>query len=73
VNGGFFILSPRALDYIDGGESAWEGAPLERLAHALELMCYRHEGFRQAMDTLRDRRQLESLWQARKAPWKLWT
>jgi glucose-1-phosphate cytidylyltransferase len=73
VNGGFFVLLPRVLDYIDREESAWEGAPLERLAQTRELMCYRHEGFWQAMDTLRDRMLLESLWQAGKAPWKLWT
>jgi glucose-1-phosphate cytidylyltransferase len=73
VNGGFFVLSPAVLDWIDGDDTAWEAAPLERLAAAGELNCFRHGGFWQAMDTLRDRMLLEALWDSGKAPWKLWT
>jgi glucose-1-phosphate cytidylyltransferase len=71
INGGFFILEPQVVDYIDGDASTWEREPLERLAHAGQLAAYRHEGFWQCMDTLRDVRQLESLW-AVQAPWKVW-
>jgi glucose-1-phosphate cytidylyltransferase len=72
VNGGFFVLSPKTLGYIEGDETIWEGAPLERLASGGQLMCFRHDGFWQAMDTLRDRMLLEDLWQGGKAPWKQW-
>lgn len=73
VNGGFFVLSPPALDYVTGDDTAWESAPLERLARDGQLMCFRHDGFWQAMDTLRDRNLLEDLWQSGRAPWKSWT
>jgi glucose-1-phosphate cytidylyltransferase len=73
VNGGFFVLMPAALDTIDGDETPWEGAPLERLAAVGQLMCFRHDGFWQAMDTLRDRLLLEDLWQSGRAPWKSWS
>lgn len=72
INGGFFVLSPKALDYIDGDESVWEGEPMEGLARDGELMAYPHAGFWQPMDTLRDKRQLEALWSAGKAPWRVW-
>ncbi len=72
INGGFFVLSPRAIDLIDGDETIWEGEPMERLARQGELSAYVHEGFWQPMDTLRDKNQLESLWQTGRAPWKLW-
>ena len=72
INGGFFVLSPRAIDLIDGDETIWEGEPMERLARQGELSAYVHEGFWQPMDTLRDKNQLESLWHTGRAPWKLW-
>jgi glucose-1-phosphate cytidylyltransferase len=72
VNGGFFALHPRAIDYIDGDEAIWERQPLERLALDGQLMAYRHDGFFQPMDTVRDRQLLEELWSSGRAPWKLW-
>jgi glucose-1-phosphate cytidylyltransferase len=73
INGGFFVLSPEVIDYIDGDESSWEHAPLERLAAEKELGAYRHEGFWLPMDTLRDKMVLEELWQSGRAPWKVWS
>lgn len=72
INGGFFVLSPRCLDFIDGDDIGWEGAPLSRLAAQGEMMAFEHRGFWQAMDTLRDKNTLEDLWASGKAPWKLW-
>lgn len=72
INGGFFVLNRRALDYIDGDDTLWEREPLERLAGDKQLMAYRHEGFWQPMDTLRERRLLEDLWASGTAPWKVW-
>ena len=72
INGGFFVLSRRALDYIDGDDTVWEREPMERLARAGELMAFEHEGFWQPMVTLRDRKLLEGLWESGKAPWKMW-
>jgi glucose-1-phosphate cytidylyltransferase len=72
INGGFFVIEPKALDYIEGDSTLWERQPLEQLAKDGQLMAYHHEGFWQAMDTLRDRRHLEELWDSGKAPWKLW-
>ena len=72
INGGFFVLSPRVLDYIDGDDTLWEQEPLQRLAADGELMAWQHRGFWQPMDTLRDKTQLEDLWAAGKAPWKTW-
>ena len=72
INGGFFILSPAAIGYIDGDDTYWEREPLERLAAEGQLSAYRHEGFWQPMDTLRDKNQLEALWDSGKAPWKTW-
>jgi glucose-1-phosphate cytidylyltransferase len=72
INGAFFVLEPQVLDYIDGDETEWEKEPLERLAADRQLMAYRHEGFWQCMDTLRDRKLLEQLWDTGDAPWKLW-
>lgn len=71
INGGFFVLSPSVLDLIDGSETIWEREPLEHLATAGELVAYRHDGFWQPMDTLRDKLNLEKLWQEG-APWKSW-
>jgi glucose-1-phosphate cytidylyltransferase len=72
INGGFFVLSPRCLDLIDGDDSSWEGAPLTRLVSMRELMAFEHQGFWQPMDTLRDKNLLEELWRSGKAPWKVW-
>jgi len=72
INGGFFILSPDTLNDIDGDMTVWEGKPLETLAKSGQLAAYRHEGFWQPMDTLRDKVYLEELWQSGQAPWKNW-
>ena len=72
INGGFFVLEPQVLDYIDGDEITFERKPLERLAADGQLVAYKHDGFWQCMDTLRDVRLLESLWQSGKPPWKVW-
>jgi len=72
INGGFFVLSPKVIDYIEGDATVWEGAPMERLAKEGQLSAYLHRGFWQPMDTLRDKQHLESLWQSGKAPWKVW-
>jgi glucose-1-phosphate cytidylyltransferase len=72
INGGFFVLSPLVLDYIEGDSTVWEGEPLERLAREGQLAAYPHEGFWHPMDTLRDKNQLESLWNSGSAPWKTW-
>jgi len=72
ANGGFFILSPAVDRYLDGDETVWEQGPMQALARAGELACYRHEGFWQGMDTLRDRNHLEELWSSGRAPWRSW-
>ena len=72
INGGFFVLSPRVLDYIDGDDTLWEQEPLQRLAADGELMAWQHSGFWQPMDTLRDKTYLEELWASGNAPWKTW-
>jgi glucose-1-phosphate cytidylyltransferase len=72
INGGFFVLSPDVLDYIEGDATTWEREPLERLAQEGNLAAYKHRGFWQPMDTLRDKVHLEELWQSGKAPWKVW-
>jgi glucose-1-phosphate cytidylyltransferase len=72
INGGFFVLSPRVIDYIEGDNTFWERQPLERLAAERQLSAYCHQGFWQGMDTLRDRTQLEELWISGRAPWKVW-
>jgi glucose-1-phosphate cytidylyltransferase len=72
VNGGFFVLEPGVLDYITGDDTFFEHEPLERLALDGELMAYRHEGFWQPMDVLRDKNLLEQLWQSGQAPWRVW-
>ncbi|MDX1933232.1 MAG: glucose-1-phosphate cytidylyltransferase [Capsulimonadales bacterium] len=71
VNGGFFVLTPEVFRYIEGDDTVWERGPLERLAEEGKLAAYRHEGFWQPMDTLRDKHYLESLWSAGNAPWKV--
>ena len=72
INGGFFVLAPRVLDYIDGDDTLWEQEPLQRLAAEGELMAWQHPGFWQPMDTLRDKTYLEELWASGNAPWKTW-
>ena len=72
INGGFFVLEPEVLDLIEGDSTTWEQEPLKRLAADGQLQAYQHHGFWQPMDTLRDRVQLEELWNSGKAPWKLW-
>jgi glucose-1-phosphate cytidylyltransferase len=73
INGGFFVLSPAVLDYIDGDETSWEGAPLARLAADGQMMAFEHSGFWQPMDTLREKNLLEELWSSGEAPWKCWS
>lgn len=72
INGGFFVLEPGIFDYIVGEETLWEREPMQRLAIDGQLMSYRHEGFWQPMDTLREKHILESLWESGNAPWKTW-
>jgi glucose-1-phosphate cytidylyltransferase len=72
INGGFFVLDPKVLDYISGDATLFEKEPMEGLAGNGQLMAYKHDGFWQPMDTLRDKNHLEELWGTGKAPWKLW-
>jgi len=72
INGGFFVLKPKAIDYIEGDSTIWEQLPLNKLAEEGELMSFKHEDFWQPMDTLRDKHYLEELWESNNAPWKLW-
>ena len=72
INGGFFVLEPRVLDLIAGDATSWELEPMEALARDGQLAAYRHEGFWQPMDTLRERNLLQSLWDGGRAPWKVW-
>jgi glucose-1-phosphate cytidylyltransferase len=72
INGGFFVLEPGAIDYIEGEMTVWEQEPMVRLAKECNLAAYRHRGFWQPMDTLRDKHVLDDLWASEKAPWKVW-
>lgn len=72
INGGFFVLEPAVFSYIDGDETVWEKEPLEKLANDGELSAFKHNGFWQPMDTLRDKIVIEEHWNSGKAPWKLW-
>ncbi|MFZ5870954.1 MAG: glucose-1-phosphate cytidylyltransferase [Actinomycetota bacterium] len=72
INGAFFVLEPEVFDYIDGDETQFEKEPLERLAKDGQLMAYKHEGFWQCMDTVREKHVLEELWRTGAAPWKTW-
>jgi len=72
INGGFFVLEPQIFDYIDNDQTSWEVEPLQQLASESQLMAYRHTGFWQAMDTLRDKNQLEEFWKS-VPPWKVWS
>jgi glucose-1-phosphate cytidylyltransferase len=72
INGGFFVLSPNVLELIDNDQTSWENEPLNELASMGEMMAFKHKGFWQPMDTLRDKTQLEELWSSGMAPWKMW-
>jgi len=72
INGGFFVLSPKVIDYITDDETIWEREPMERLAKESQLQAWFHRGFWQPMDTLRDKNHLEDLWNEGRAPWKVW-
>jgi len=72
INGGFFVANPSVLDLIEGPDTIWEAEPLERLAADRDLVAFRHMGFWQPMDTLRDKQLLERLWASGEAPWKRW-
>jgi glucose-1-phosphate cytidylyltransferase len=72
INGGFFVVEPSVFSEIEGDQTVWEQEPLQALASSGELQAYRHHGFWQPMDTLRDKQLLEELWQTGKAPWKTW-
>lgn len=72
INGGFFVVEPEALDYIEGDSTTWEKEPLQNLATSGKLCAFKHEGFWQPMDTLRDKMYLDTLWESGNPPWKLW-
>lgn len=72
INGGFMVMSPKIFDYLDGDETIFEQEPLMRLVKEKELMSFYHDGFWQCMDTQREKQKLESLWEDKKAPWKIW-
>lgn len=72
INGGFFVLSPKVIDYIEDDSTTWEKKPMEQLAKEGQMNAFFHHGFWQPMDTLRDKIHLEELWQSGKAPWKAW-
>ena len=72
INAGFFVLDPKVVDFINGDPVSWEREPLEQLASEGSLCAFRHEGFWQPMDTLRDKQHLEDLWRSGKAPWRMW-
>ncbi len=72
INGAFFVLEPAVFDYIDGDSTQWEKEPMERLARDGQLMAFRHSGFWQCMDTLRDKRMLQDLWDNGSPPWRIW-
>jgi glucose-1-phosphate cytidylyltransferase len=72
INGGFFVLEPEVLEFVKDDLTVWEKEPMERLAQEGQLSAFRHEGFWQSMDSLRDKQVLEKLWQSGKAPWKIW-
>jgi glucose-1-phosphate cytidylyltransferase len=72
INGAFFVLEPEVFDYIEGDETPFEWSPMQTLAAEGQLMAYKHDGFWQCMDTLREKYILETLWQNGEAPWKVW-
>jgi glucose-1-phosphate cytidylyltransferase len=72
INGGFFVLEPEVIEYIDGDDTVWEQEPMEQLAREREMSAYRHDGFWHPMDTLRDKNVLEEMWIGGDAPWQVW-
>lgn len=72
INGGFFVLEPEAIDYVEGDDTVWEREPMEGLARDGEMSAYRHEGFWHPMDTLHDKKELDKMWEGEGAPWKTW-
>ena len=72
INGGFFVLSPKVIDFIDGDQCIWEGEPMSKIVKLGQMMAFEHRGFWQPMDTLREKNLLEELWATGKAPWKNW-
>ena len=72
INGGFFVLEPDVIDYVAGDDTVWEQAPLTKLAQDGQLAAFKHDGFWHPMDTLRDKRRLETMWKEGRAPWKVW-
>jgi glucose-1-phosphate cytidylyltransferase len=72
VNGGFFVLEPEVIDYIEGDPTPWEGKPIEALTREGRMLAYKHHGFWGSMDTLRDKIKLEEMWNSGNAPWKIW-
>ena len=72
INGGYFVLNPKVLDLIEDDMTAWEERPLSHLSHTRQLNAFRHSGYWQPMDTLRDKNTLESLWSSGDAPWRVW-
>ena len=72
INGGFFVVSKKAIDFINGDETSWEEETLKKLALENEIMAFKHHGFWHSMDTLRDKNHLEEMWSNKKAPWKTW-
>jgi glucose-1-phosphate cytidylyltransferase len=72
INGGFFVLEPKVVEYIEDDSTIWERKPMERLAHEGQMGVYKHTGYWQPMDTLREKQQLEEYWASGKAPWKVW-
>lgn len=72
INGGFFVLSPKVVEYIEGDETLWEREPMEKLASEGQMSAFLHRGFWHPMDTLRDKNYLEQLWESGRAPWKIW-
>jgi glucose-1-phosphate cytidylyltransferase len=72
INGGFFVLSPKVGDYIEGDQTTWEDTPIERLVSDGQLSVYQHHGFWHPMDTIRDKSHLEKMWMSGKAPWRIW-
>ena len=72
INGGYFILEPKVLDLIDGDPTIWEQEPLKKLAEDNQLNAFKHDGFWQPMDTLREKNQLQEMWDKNEAPWKIW-
>ena len=72
INGGYFVLSPKVIDYIENDETVWEQEPLKNIVRDKQFSAYFHEDFWYPMDTLRDKNRLEELWKTGKAPWRLW-